>query len=54
MPLKVYFKIQNQASPNDRFVLFLMSVQSELFSSAPLVLLLILRRRYAFRLLEYL
>lgn len=31
-----------------------MSVQSELSPSAPLVLLFILRRRYAFSLLEYL
>ena len=39
---------------DSRFMLFQMSVQSELFSSAPLMLLLVLRRRYAFRLLEYL
>lgn len=50
--------VYNEYSPpqrsDSRFMLFQMSVQSELFSSAPLMLLLVLRRRYAFSLLEYL
>lgn len=50
----VYNEYYPPQRSDSRFMLFQMSVQIELFSSAPLMLLLVLRRRYAFRLLEYL